>query len=379
MDNKSHNEIKNFVQGRYVAASEAAWRILKFPIQHHSPNVYRLAIHLPQQHSITYNPDKLNEMEISKLDETLETSFDLINQIHNNSTQSVDIQPPIDLSEEQKKIAKILEKNSQTTLLAWFKLNQTDPDAHHHLYRDIAKHYVFEKDKRVWKKRKTPNFKTVGRIYSVHTKDMERFSLRLLLNHVRGAASYDQLKFYEGVQHTTFQSAATARGLLEDANQAIDCIEEAYNILCDPHQFRSFFCQFIINCSPDVGTLWTHFKDKLSHDILYNQRNIQNNPNLQMTEDFHNLALIKIKQILEIEGSNIAYFVDLPQLTINQIDLLNRRYNNDAIIFNSSILQNALETYNKNYPTLNHEQKECFDSIITESNLIGRIFIFEKY
>jgi hypothetical protein len=344
MDDKSHNEIKNFVQGRYIAASEAAWRILKFPIQHHSPNVYRLAIHLPQQQPITYNPDELKEMETDNLEETLQTCFDIINEIHNNSTQSEDVQPQVDLSEEQQKITKLLQKNSQITLLAWFKLNQVDPDAHHHLYRDIAKHSVFEKNKRIWKKRKTPNFKTVGRIYSVHTKDMERFSLGLLLNHVRGAESYEQLKFYEGVQHKTFRATAIARGLLEDANEAINCLEVAYKILCDVNQFRVYFCQFLINCSPDVGTLWEYFKEKLSEDILYNQRIIQNNPYLTINEDFYNLTAIKLKQILESEGSNISYFIDLPQLTNHQIDLLNNRYNNDALIFNNSILNNALQT-----------------------------------
>ena len=85
IDEKSNNEIKKFVQGRYIAASEAAWRILKFPIQHHSPYVYRLAIHLPQQQPITYNPDEVKQMDTSTKDDTLETSFDLINEIHNNS------------------------------------------------------------------------------------------------------------------------------------------------------------------------------------------------------------------------------------------------------------------------------------------------------
>jgi hypothetical protein len=32
--------------------------------------------------------------------------------------------------------------------------------------------------------------------------------------------------------------------------------------------------------------------------------------------------------------------------------------------------------HNRNYPTLNKEQKLCFDSIITETNEIGNLYLF---
>ena len=71
--------------------------------------------------------------------------------------------------------------------------DQTDQEAQNYLYRDIPKYYSFCKDKSIWKKTKTPAFKTVGRVYAVHIRDSERFSLRLLLNHVNGAKSFEEL------------------------------------------------------------------------------------------------------------------------------------------------------------------------------------------
>ncbi|XP_074346664.1 uncharacterized protein LOC141685467 [Apium graveolens] len=43
---KNLDEVKNFLDGRYVCASEASWRIFGFDIHHRSPSVERLPIHL---------------------------------------------------------------------------------------------------------------------------------------------------------------------------------------------------------------------------------------------------------------------------------------------------------------------------------------------
>jgi hypothetical protein len=43
------NEPKQFMDGRYISASEAFWRILGFRLHRESPSVIRLSIHLPDQ------------------------------------------------------------------------------------------------------------------------------------------------------------------------------------------------------------------------------------------------------------------------------------------------------------------------------------------
>ena len=80
--------------------------------------------------------------------------------------------------------------------MAWFKLNRADPDARQYLYREIPKYYTYIKRTHTWRRRRVPNLTIVGRIYSVHCRDQEKFALRQLLNHIRGAQSFDELKHF---------------------------------------------------------------------------------------------------------------------------------------------------------------------------------------
>ncbi|XP_074356010.1 uncharacterized protein LOC141695682 [Apium graveolens] len=51
---KNLDEVKNFLDGRYVCASEASWRIFGFDIHHRSPSVERLPIHFPGQKYLNF-------------------------------------------------------------------------------------------------------------------------------------------------------------------------------------------------------------------------------------------------------------------------------------------------------------------------------------
>ena len=55
------NEIKSFVESRYVSGCEALWRINGFKMSGMDPNVVRLQIHLPNQQVITYLPGQEEE------------------------------------------------------------------------------------------------------------------------------------------------------------------------------------------------------------------------------------------------------------------------------------------------------------------------------
>ncbi|XP_074351613.1 uncharacterized protein LOC141690737 [Apium graveolens] len=51
---KSNDEIKNFLDGRYICASEAAWRLLGFDIHHHFPTIERFPVHLEGEKSVSF-------------------------------------------------------------------------------------------------------------------------------------------------------------------------------------------------------------------------------------------------------------------------------------------------------------------------------------
>ena len=43
-----------YLDARYISASESIWRIFHYRMHNHTPNVQRLAVHLPNQQSVTF-------------------------------------------------------------------------------------------------------------------------------------------------------------------------------------------------------------------------------------------------------------------------------------------------------------------------------------
>ena len=48
----ARDEIKEFVDARYCSTSEACWHTLEFKMGNQHPKVQRLAVHMPQEHTI---------------------------------------------------------------------------------------------------------------------------------------------------------------------------------------------------------------------------------------------------------------------------------------------------------------------------------------
>ena len=55
----------------------------------------------------------------------------------------------------------------------------------------------------------------------------ERFFLRLILNHVRSATNFIDLKTFNGVLYNTFREACDALGLLANDNEWDLCLKQA--------------------------------------------------------------------------------------------------------------------------------------------------------
>jgi hypothetical protein len=67
----------------------------------------------------------------------------------------------------------------------------------------------------------------IGRIYYAHLTSRERYYLRMLLNYVKGATSYEHLRTVDGRKHDTFKDACIAMALLADDNERHQALEEA--------------------------------------------------------------------------------------------------------------------------------------------------------
>lgn len=93
-------------------------------------------------------------------------------------------------------------------LTAWFELNRTNVASRNLLYTEIPNQYVWKNDQRVLVERQRHQNNLLCRIYSISPRQGELFFLRVLLLHVRGAQSFEDLRSYNGVVFDTFKEAS---------------------------------------------------------------------------------------------------------------------------------------------------------------------------
>jgi len=299
-----YDEIRDFIEARYVGPVEACWRILSKTLQEKSHAIIRLPVHLPNEHSII-------------IDEN----------INNDAIRSA--------------VERV------TMLLDYFKLNARDEEAKQYLYSEIPSHYVFKKitinGKIIsrWEKRQR-YMNCIGRMYSVSPSQIELFNLRILLLHVRGATSFEELKTVNNEIHHTFTAACLALGLIEDDEEWNRAMNEA-KIWMMPRRLRNLFVRILIHCQPvHPKQLWDDFKRDMSEDYIRQYGFIIG---IKKTYDY-------IINLLLMEGSNITNFPEMEQLTMEQETNIEEQIQEDISI---GIRQ---------YEQLNVEQKEIVDTIL---------------
>ncbi|XP_074347095.1 uncharacterized protein LOC141685918 [Apium graveolens] len=172
---KNLDEVKNFLDGTYVCASEASWRIFGFDIHHRSPSIERLPIYLPGQKYLNF-----------------QSSTDLEN-VCNNAT------------------------SKKSKLEAWFVANSEFPQARNFTYSDFSTHFTWIKKTTKWKLRQRGD--VVGRLAEVHATTGKLLYLRMLLLRCKGALSFTQLHTIDGTTYDTFKEACCALGLLNNDKQ----------------------------------------------------------------------------------------------------------------------------------------------------------------
>ena len=212
-ENKTTDEIKDYVDNRYVSGIEAVWNIFSFPMHGQNPPVIRLETHLENQNTQVYK--------------------------------------------DNEKLGDVQKRNKLSKLTAWFELNKTDPEARVYLYHEIPKHYVWKSIQNKWQKRKNAGSKMIGRMYFTNPSDMERFCLRLLLLNTPGATSFENIRTFNGKIFETYQEACIERGLMADDKTWDDTLKEAALTETDTQKFRLLFAMILIFCSPsNPGKLW---------------------------------------------------------------------------------------------------------------------------
>ena len=100
------DEINNYLNARYVSASEACWRIFNFDTNGQNPHTIRLPVHTENCQIVTFNAESsLNDIKIN---------------------------------------------NSETPLTHYLKLNKTNTDVRDIFYYQMPLYYIWNSTKKLW-------------------------------------------------------------------------------------------------------------------------------------------------------------------------------------------------------------------------------------
>ncbi|ONI14293.1 hypothetical protein PRUPE_4G273400 [Prunus persica] len=194
-------------------------------------------------------------------------------------------------------------------------------------------------DERLNKTMLTKFFRVIGRIYTVSPTEGEKFYLRILLNHVRGATSFLNLMTIGGVLQPTFKEAAEQQGLLEEDDSIRQCLLEAFTIRM-PSALRRLFVTILVYCEPvGVRTLWDEFYPFMIEDYAFSS-------NLRCNVIVNRL-LRDLNTLLVQFNKNIKDF-DLPQMTTKVVSAMPRYIEDELSIGISQEDLLAIECFNDN-------------------------------
>ncbi len=229
-----------------MSASEASHRLYGFDLHKEHPNVVRLAVHLKGHQTVLF--------------------------------------------QEGTDAAAKLNRNPHTTLTAWFAFNKTaqehlNPSAPlrlvlNTLYHDFPRIATWKKKEKQWALcTRTPGLLPVGRMYFVQPSEGERYFLRLLLHHVPGATSFEDLActnrhLQHPTQHASFKKTCQQRGLLQDDAEWAQCMEEAVSMASASCLRALFAALLVFNAVANPLALWERFKDDMAEDFLYQARQV---------------------------------------------------------------------------------------------------------
>ena len=205
-------------------------------------------------------------------------------------------------------------------------------------------------------------------MYSVSPTEPEKFYLRLLLLHVPGARSYEELRTIDGELCESFRTACIQLHLLADDTEYANAIQEASQFQM-PRQLRMMFATICAYCqlSDPVG-LWQKNEEAMIEDLSQKHSH----------EVAVNLALYEIDSVLRENGTS-CYTIGLPspeEITSEDFPQsyeapnLSELNSEQSEVF-TAILQSVASALNGDLP-----QARCF--YIDAPGGSGKTYLFNK-
>jgi hypothetical protein len=322
------------------------WRLFEFPVSGMKPSVRALVVHLPNEHSVKYDPAVTAEQ----------------------ASQSI---------------------GHQTShLLEFFKWNQeNDGDF---TYQDAPVHLTWFKN--TWKER-VNDVSQIGRIHLVNPAHGDVFYLRCLLSVARGPKCFEDLRTVRLVTgevphpdsphdivtrtevdengasievryaiYHSFRHACFGRGLFQHDNEWRECFREAITLRTG-WELRRMFVSLMLQGEIDksiASSLWSEFKEEICERLMeeIDHRQIPFDPTL--LDPHLDYGLFLIDQDLRSEDRSLATF-DLPLyhgnwglMLSNPLIRQEREYN----LQDQATLAASLAS------RLNHGQRVAYDRIL---------------
>jgi hypothetical protein len=225
---RDNDEIKQYLDCRYVSPCEACWRIFAFLIHGRKPAVERMFFHLLGEQMIYF------------------TDYERLNDVL--------LKPSV----------------TEYMFTSWFIANRKYPEAASLTYGQFVSMFVYVKKTRSWKPRKRGN--TIGRLIWIPQGAGEIYFLRMMLTYVKGPLTFDSIKKVKGVQYDTIREACFAMGFLEDDREFIHAIKDAHP-WGSGFYLRKLFATMLMSGSVNrPNHVWRKTKHLLCDGILHDER-----------------------------------------------------------------------------------------------------------
>ncbi|KAI5391662.1 hypothetical protein KIW84_076464 [Lathyrus oleraceus] len=236
--------------------------------------------------------DNQSKTEYAKLvpnKENLETSAQTLSASGENDPESIILKTPakdVVIADKGQnsvyytdfdRINTVLEKPSVTESMftSWFEANCKYPEAQNLTYNKFVSNFVYVKKKREWKPRQKGY--TIGRLIWVPPTTGELYYLRLMLTHVKGPRSYNDIKTVNNVKYDTFRDACFAMDFIGNDREFIAAIKEA-NHWGSGQYLRLLFVHMLLSGNINRPRhVWSKTCHLLADGILYAQQRIANN------------------------------------------------------------------------------------------------------
>ena len=266
-----------------------------------------------------------------------------------------------------------LEKQRETELTAFFKLNQQLKEEHNRdaesfpLYVDLPKKYRYDKSTKEWVRRKPRSEDTViGRVHTVNPVAGEVFYLRILLHndHSRGKTGFEDLKkLPNGRVCETYKEVCRELGLLRDDLEWERVLEEcAQTKLCP--QIRELFVIILMFCQPaNPAALFDKFWKTWVDDFETKSRK----QSVCIDENqLRTMLLLDLELRLQSFEKELVEF-GLPKPSSEDLLKVQSITNTDPVVIREEKdfdVTELEESVKKTVPMFTEEQRIIFDTVI---------------